>query len=187
MKRIIIVAIFVGMFGWAIYDFTSEEQNTSDVLEQNSNGQGESGANIEEGLEVGQKAPDFEVKTLQGEKASLSNYKGERIMLNFWATWCPPCRAEMPDMEKFYQNKDVTILAVNLTGTEAKVDDVHAFKKEYGLSFPVLLDQGNEVATMYQIRPIPTTYMIDSEGIIQHKSLGAMNYERMVQQFENMK
>lgn len=187
IKRIMIVAIVVGMFGWAIYDFTSKEQSTVSKDEgQRTEIQGESVESVEEGLEVGQQAPDFKVETLQGEKTSLSNYKGERVMLNFWATWCPPCRAEMPDMQKFHENKDITILAVNLTATEAKMDDVNAFKDEYELSFPILLDRENDISTLYQIRPIPTTYMIDSKGIIRHKSLGAMNYERMVQQFESM-
>ncbi|GAA0489927.1 hypothetical protein GCM10008986_14790 [Salinibacillus aidingensis] len=92
----------------------------------------------------------------------------------------------MPDMEKFYQNKDVKILAVNLTQTESGIQDVRDFVKEFDLSFPILLDQESNVANTYQIQPIPTSYMIDSEGVISFKTLGALNYDLMVQEFEKM-
>ncbi|WP_316245041.1 redoxin domain-containing protein [Gracilibacillus massiliensis] len=143
-------------------------------------------SDIQEGLEVGDEAPDFQLQTLNGETAKLSDYRGQRVMLNFWATWCPPCRAEMPDMEKFYHNKDVEILAVNLAETEASVEDVHDFVEEFGLSFSILLDEGNQAATTYQIRPIPTSYMIDSKGIISYKAYGPLNYEMMETEFEKM-
>lgn len=107
-------------------------------------------------------------------------------MVNFWATWCPPCRAEMPDMQKFYDNKDVAILAVNLTGAESGTKVVQEFVDEFGLTFPILLDKEMVVASQCQIQPIPTTFMIDSKGRIQNKSFGAQNYELMVREFEKM-
>ncbi|GAB3047134.1 hypothetical protein GCM10027286_07230 [Virgibacillus ainsalahensis] len=72
----------------------------------------------EVGISVGQIAPDFNLKTLEGKTVRLSDYRGERVIVNFWVTWCPPCRAEIPDFQKLYKNKDVEILAVNLTSTE---------------------------------------------------------------------
>ncbi len=180
------------MFGWAVYDFAYKDQETTqnqDMSNENSE-EGQSNDSNEEakvGLEKGNLAPNFELKTLSGETVQLSDYRGEKIMLNFWATWCPPCRAEMPDMEKFYNNEDVKILAVNLTNTEESQDAVKKFKKEFGLSFPILMDEKLAVANKYQIQPIPTSYMIDSNGKIQHIALGAMNYEMMVDQFNNMK
>lgn len=107
-------------------------------------------------------------------------------MLNFWATWCPPCRAEMPDMEKFHQDTDVEILAVNLTETEPHPNQVQQFADEYGLTFPILLDEKVEVATIYAIQPVPTSFMIDSEGIIQFKSIGPLTYDQMVQVSKDM-
>ncbi|MFS0753056.1 peroxiredoxin family protein [Oceanobacillus sp. 1P07AA] len=196
MKKIIISVVLLAMFGYAVYDLVKSEDNdttTSNTEELNTEGnQSTSTSEVEStdatvGLEVGNLAPDFKLQTLNGETVKLSDFRGRRVMLNFWATWCPPCRAEMPDMEKFYQEKDVTILAVNLTETEASMQDVHDFVEEFGLTFPVLLDKKIEVATTYQIRPIPTSYMIDSNGVIRYQAFGALNYEMMVSEFENMK
>ncbi|MDC3424346.1 TlpA family protein disulfide reductase [Aquibacillus sp. 3ASR75-11] len=204
MKKVIIILVLIGMFGWAIYDLVyqnsdTSNQSTSEKLKQeeaSSVGDEEDhstdhkSATIEDatvGLNVGNIAPDFQLQTLEGETEKLSDYRGERVMVNFWATWCPPCRAEMPDMVKFHQDKDVVILAVNLTQTEPGMQEVKEFVKEFELAFPVLLDKEIEVATKYEIRPIPTSYMIDSNGIIQYKALGALNYEMMVEEFEKMK
>ncbi|KGP71235.1 alkyl hydroperoxide reductase [Pontibacillus yanchengensis Y32] len=193
MKKILITVVIIGMFGWAVYDLTSStssstsEDNNEEGKEFNvAEGKGSDSNTTKVGLEVGKKAPDFQLTTLNDKKISLSNLKGEKVMINFWATWCPPCRAEMPDMEKFYQNKDITILAINLTSTESGLGDVRDFVKEFDLSFPILLDNQNNIATSYQIRPIPTTYMVNSNGVIQHKALGAMNYEQMIKQYEQM-
>ncbi|WP_267902155.1 peroxiredoxin family protein [Lentibacillus cibarius] len=79
------------------------------------------------GLQKGNIAPDFELTTLEGEQVSLSDYRGQRVVLNFWASWCPPCKAEVPDLQKFYENKDVEILAVNLTKTETRRSDCNGF------------------------------------------------------------
>ncbi|MDL4839671.1 peroxiredoxin family protein [Aquibacillus rhizosphaerae] len=196
MKKIIISVVLLAMFGYAVYDLVKSEDNnttTSNKEELSTEGNQSNSTNEVEstgatvGLEVGNLAPDFKLQTLNGETVKLSDFRGRRVMLNFWATWCPPCRAEMPDMEKFYQEKDVTILAVNLTETEASMQDVHDFVEEFGLTFPILLDKKIEVATTYQIRPIPTSYMIDSNGIIRYQVFGALNYEMMVSEFENMK
>jgi len=193
MKKIILIVLIVGMFGWAIYDFTYKDQETTqnqELTSENTSEENQSNDSTEEakvGLQKGNLAPNFELTTLSGETVQLSDYRGEKVMLNFWATWCPPCRAEMPDMEKFYNNEDVKILAVNLTNTEESPDAVKKFKKEFELSFPILMDEKLAVANKYQIQPIPTSYMIDSNGKIQHIALGAMNYEMMVDQFNSMK
>lgn len=138
------------------------------------------------GTEIGDKAPDFELTTLNGDNVKLSDFKGKRIMLNFWASWCPPCREEMPAMEKFYQDKDAVVLAVNLTDMEVNKKQVTDFTKRFGLTFPILLDEEGEVSSLYRISPIPTTYMIDSEGVIRHKAYGALTYEQMVAEYEKM-
>ncbi|WP_368901360.1 peroxiredoxin family protein [Oceanobacillus oncorhynchi] len=206
MKKWIFTMIIVGMIGWALYDFidssrqsTDEfvpvEENSSveeDVKEQleaadNEEGDSAAGENTEVGLEVGNMAPDFELQTLAGETVKLSDYRGKKVMINFWATWCPPCRAEMPDMEAFYQDKDIVILAVNLTETENNLQQVQDFVNEYELTFPILLDEKIEVAEQYMIQPIPTSYMINSNGVVAFKAFGSLNYDFMVQEFEKMK
>src|SRR5690606_9773304 len=139
------------------------------------------------GVEIGNRAPDFEIETLEGKNVSLSDFRGKPVMLNFWATWCPPCRQEMPDMEEFHKENDVVVIAVNLLDTEMNQDAVKKFVDEFGLTFDVGLDGDGEVSVQYRINPIPTTFMIDSNGIIQHKSYGAMNYDAMVENLQNLK
>ncbi|PRS47915.1 TlpA family protein disulfide reductase [Bacillus sp. MZGC1] len=118
------------------------------------------------GLEKGDQAPDFELKTLDGQKASLSDYQGKKVLVNFWATWCKPCRTEMPDLDAIRSEYDqVEVLAVNLTTTEKSVDHVAAFADELKLSFPILLDQKG-IQARYQVLSYPTTYILDEKGRI---------------------
>ncbi len=191
------------MLGWAVYDFVKQPNDTSnsskneEIETTNSDNKvdsdvaaGEESDKADEitvGLEIGNAAPDFQLQTLDGSTVKLSDYRGKRVMVNFWATWCPPCRAEMPDLEKFHQNNDVIILAVNLTQTEQSMQEIKDFVHEFELTFPILLDKNIEVANRYAIRPIPTSFMIDSNGIIRNKAFGALHYEMMVQELEQMK
>ncbi|KIL14116.1 hypothetical protein C2W58_00412 [Bacillus pumilus] len=118
------------------------------------------------GLEKGDQAPDFELKTLDGQTASLSDYQGKKVLINFWATWCKPCRTEMPDLAAIRSEYDqVEVLAVNLTTTEKSVDHVAAFADELKLSFPILLDQKG-IQARYQVLSYPTTYILDEKGRI---------------------
>ncbi|MDA3129861.1 peroxiredoxin family protein [Aliibacillus thermotolerans] len=196
MKKWILLVVVIGMVGWAVYDFLDSNkksavhfENVEELQEVEAEATDEG---VEEnqkpviGLEVGNKAPDFQLDTLSGDSVKLSDFRGHRVMINFWATWCPPCRAEMPDMEKFHQDKDIVILAVNLTNSESSVEDIENFADEYKLTFPVLMDPNLDVANLYAIQPIPTTYMVDSNGLISYKAYGAMNYDMMVQEFEKM-
>ncbi|MFD1607397.1 peroxiredoxin family protein [Oceanobacillus luteolus] len=194
MKKWILIMVVLGMLGWAVFDFINSEnpspnQMTDAEEVQETEGDERQEATEKEipvGLEVGNRAPDFQLQTLAGESVKLSDFRGSRVMINFWATWCPPCRAEMPDMEKFYQDKDIVVLAVNLTDTENSLEDVKEFSDEYGLTFPILLDTDLETASLYSIQPLPTSYMVDSNGIIRNMAFGALNYDLMVQEFERM-
>jgi len=136
------------------------------------------------GLGIGLKAPDFELINLSGESVKLSDYEGKKVMLNFWATWCPPCKAEMPDMQKFHEETgdDLVILAVNIDPE----NDVAGFAEQMGINFPILIDKDYVVNKTYQIISIPTSYFIDEKGIIQYKHIGAMNIEAMRQYIAEM-
>lgn len=136
------------------------------------------------GLKVGEEAPDFELKTLDGKTAKLSDYQGKKVILNFWATWCPPCKAEMPDIQKYHQEvgDNVVILAVNIDPQY----DVRKFVREANVTFPVLLDSKDEVNTLYRILTIPTTYFIDEKGIIRSKHLSIMTIETIRQHINHM-
>ncbi len=122
------------------------------------------------------KATDFTLENLEGAKLSLKDFKGKVVLLNFWASWCGPCQWEMPSMEKlwnkFKKNKFV-ILAVDIQ--EGK-DEVKSFTKEKGYTFPILLDSRGKVARIYGIRAIPTTFLIDQEGKIVGRVLGARDW-----------
>lgn len=197
MKKIIIAALLLVMFGYSLYEFIdpfSEEAESEDfsviedeaTLEESDETSDQTDGGPKVGTSVGNLAPDFTLSSTTGKTVSLSDYRGKRVMVNFWGTWCPPCRAEMPDMEKFYQENDVEILAVNLTPTESNVSDVTDFIDEFGLSFQVLLDEELAVSSQYGIQPVPTSFMVDSKGIVQYVALGAVNYEQMVQALNTM-
>lgn len=128
-------------------------------------------------LEIGAKAPDFSLRNLKGEIIKLSDFKGKKVMLNFWATWCPPCKQEMPAIQQFFEEKgkDVVILAVNIDGAE----DVIEFVQSKKITFSILLDENNRVNEQYKVVTIPTTFFIDEKGIIQHKFYSAMPIEIM--------
>lgn len=120
--------------------------------------------------------PDFTLKTLDGKEVSLSDYRGKIVFLNFWATWCPPCRSEMPSMEKLYQkfkDEDFVMLAVSLRENKEKVEN---FMRDYKLNFPALLDSTGKVGNTYMVRSIPTTYLISRHGDIIGKAIGARNW-----------
>ena len=139
--------------------------------------------------QVGYPAPDFTLTDLGGKTVSLSDLRGEPVYLNFWATWCPPCREEMPDIQQVYTEKgqQVRFLAVNLTGTEKSVQGVREFLSAGGYTFPVLLDEDNAVAEQYQVRAIPTSIFIDAAGVITYRYAGAMNKEKLEAALEKLK
>ncbi|MDR7073050.1 TlpA disulfide reductase family protein [Fictibacillus barbaricus] len=133
------------------------------------------------GLSPGNRAPDFKLQTLDGKTVNLSDFKGKVVLLNFWATWCPPCRAEMPEMVRFYNehsSEKIEILAVNLTDSDT-VSSVKKFVKDYKLPFPILLDSAGSLGDTYKTVTIPTTFIIDAKGNIKQKHIGPMSYDMM--------
>ena len=121
-------------------------------------------------------APDFALKTLNGEEIRLSDLRGKVVLLNFWATWCPPCRGEMPAFQEAYtdyQEKDFIILAVNATRQD-NPEDVANFIAKYGLEFPVVLDPAGEVNQLYLVQSLPTSFFIDQEGLVQEMVVGGI-------------
>ncbi|WP_139761770.1 TlpA disulfide reductase family protein [Geobacillus sp. LEMMY01] len=134
------------------------------------------------GTNKGEVAPDFELLSITGDKIKLSDLRGKTVILNFWATWCPPCRAEMPEMQKFYENNkdsNVEILAVNLTNSERGSNAVSDFVEAKGITFKVVLDEQGDIGNLYGAITIPTSYIIDKNGVIRNKYVGPMSYETM--------
>lgn len=115
-------------------------------------------------VEVGKKAPDFVLTDLSGEKHQLSDYEGEGVLLNFWATWCKPCEKEMPYLNNQYQaykDQGVHVIAVNIGESNVAVSD---FSKRYDLQFPIVTDKDSQVMTAYGVDPLPITFLIDKQG-----------------------
>ncbi|SFD44904.1 Peroxiredoxin [Lentibacillus persicus] len=195
MKKAILIVLAVGALGWAVYDFIGSSDETPDVAGTGDNvitspqpddNEDEAQESNGAGLSEGQIAPDFELTTLEGETVRLSDYRGERVIVNFWATWCPPCREEIPDFQKLYDNKDVEILAVDLTETEESEEGVRDFVDEFEMTFPVPMDVNSDVANTYEVMAYPTSYFIDSNGRIQFLAMGAIDYEIMVEELSKM-
>jgi peroxiredoxin len=128
-------------------------------------------------LKEGTASIDFTLSDLGGKKVSLSSFKGKVVFLNFWATWCPPCRAEMPSMERLYQklkDKGLVILAVDL---QEDAKSVRKFVSEHKLTFPVLLDSDGKVGGTYGARSIPTSYIVGRNGNVLGGTIGGREWD----------
>lgn len=138
-------------------------------------------------LAVGDQAPDFSLIDMEGNKHKLSDYKGQGVFLNFWGTWCPPCKREMPDMEKQYQvfkDAGVHILAVNIGDTEFQINK---FVKQHELTFPILRDKTKDVRDLYRIDKMPTTLLINPDGEITLIEEGELTEAKIKGMMESIK
>ncbi len=119
-------------------------------------------------------APDFSLADPNGRVYTLSELRGKAVIVNLWATWCPPCRAEMPEIEaqyKKYAVQGLVVLGVNATDQDAPLDIV-PFANEYGLTFPILLDETGQVEQKYDLRSLPSTFFINRDGTIAEVVIG---------------
>lgn len=129
--------------------------------------------------ELNRAAPDLTFRDLEGKLISLTDYRGQVILVNNWATWCPPCRAEMPVLEAYYQahhQEGFVILAIEVG---APVEEVRAFVRQYGLSFPVLLDPEGHALAAFNNPALPNTHIIDREGRVRLAWTGAVNQKTL--------
>ena len=127
-------------------------------------------------------APDFELKTPTGETIKLSDMRGQAVLVNLWATWCPPCRAEMESIEKVYReykDREFAVLAVNMTYQDDPLA-ILPFVNQQHLTFPILLDETGEMANAYQLRSLPSSYFIQRDGIISEVVIGGPMSEALL-------
>ena len=131
---------------------------------------------------VGKEASDFELKDMKGNTVKLSDYKGKKVYLKFWATWCGPCRQSMPELNKLVEEKDrdfeiLTVMAPGMQGEKTEEEFVEWFAQQDSPSVPVLYNPDGSAFANYQVRSIPTEVFIDSQGKIGHVQLGAISNE----------
>ena len=134
-----------------------------------------------EPLTVGKVAPDFQLPDLNDKEVRLSDFRGKVVFLNFWATWCKPCREEMPSMEVLYKNfeKDgLVILAVSIDRVTTK-KDIPPFVKGMNLTFPVMVDSWGQTDKRYKLMGVPETYIIDQQGVLREKVIGPRDWTRL--------
>lgn len=131
-----------------------------------------------EPLTVGKVAPDFELPDLEDKKVRLSDFRGKVVFLNFWATWCKPCREEMPSMEVLYKNFErdgLVVLAVSIDRVTTK-KDIPPFVKSLNLAFPILVDSWGQTDKRYKLMGVPETYIIDQQGVLREKIIGPRDW-----------
>jgi len=163
-KLILIFVVLIGIFGlYSLYSIIYESKRPRQ--------------RVDYGAKVGQTAPDFELPALGGDSVRLSDYRGKVVFLNIWATWCPPCREEMPSMESLYQRlkgREFEMLAVSIDREGERM--VRPFAAKYGLKFHVLLDPDNKTYRLYGLTGVPESFIVDKNGVIINKIIGPQNW-----------
>ena len=122
-------------------------------------------------------APDFVLMDMDGNQHQLSNYLGRVVIVNFWATWCPPCRAEMPSMQRAWEQLEkegILMLGINVGEDE---DTIFQFTANYPVAFPLLLDQDSKVINQWPVRGVPTTFVVDPKGRIAYRAIGGREWD----------
>jgi peroxiredoxin len=132
--------------------------------------------NKDPGPQVGMPAPDFTLPDLEGELHDLSEFRGRVVVLNFWATWCPPCIDEMPSLQRLHQALSERGVAVIAVSVDERFSDVPDFVEKFDLTFPVLYDEGKKVSRKYQTFKYPETYILDREGRLKSKVVGPRDW-----------
>jgi len=140
------------------------------------------------GYAVGDRAPDFTLTTPDGRKISLSDYRGQPVMLNFWYATCPGCLQETPALQQFYARQQASGKHLAILGIDSVDDSATAaqFVQQHHLTYPVLIDNNQKVMTLYNVAAAPTSFFIDSKGIIRAMILGPQTTASLQQHFANL-
>ena len=168
----------------------SDGEESPESSESSETTESSEGPELSESVDVAQNtAPDFKMLNMDGEEVRLSDFWGKPIVLNFWATWCGPCKMEMPYIDEAYQQygDDVVFLLVNLTdGSRDTVESATAFVEKEGYSFPIYFDVEYDGVYTYGINAIPTTYFIDENGVLYDTQTGSMTHNMLNQKIEEL-
>ncbi|MCD8505706.1 MAG: redoxin domain-containing protein [Alkalibacterium thalassium] len=138
----------------------------------------------EYGLRSGNTAYDFQLEDMDGNTVQLSDFRGQKVFLNFWASWCPPCRVEMPHLQNFYEeNDDVVVLGVNVVSSESNPANASAFIDELELTFPNLYGV-EDVVNLYMVESLPTSYFIGTDGTVYERVVGPVTEDILQARFD---
>ncbi len=165
---IIVIMLIIGIIGYISGKISNPAGSSSNSLSSKNN----------VAPEENEFAPNFTLKTINNKSVSLSDYKGKVVFINFWATWCPACKIELPSIEKLserFKNKPFVVIAVNVD--ESYPENVKKFAQRMNLTFPVLIDNG-DVSKAYRINSIPTTFIINKNGKIAAIVAGARSWDK---------
>jgi peroxiredoxin len=133
---------------------------------------------LKESPQEGYLAPGFSLENLRGESVGLADFRGKVVLLNFWATWCPPCRREIPSLERLYQlRKDTGFEIVAVSVDRTSLSKVSSFVADQRMSFPVLVNPSGDVGQRYWMRSVPSSFLLDKKGIIKWKVIGAREWD----------
>jgi peroxiredoxin len=194
MTKTILSLLFIGLLVTAGFYFISTGNVSPDLFSPTKDAQTNTAASPKSDAGTSQKpkaaanellsaienkplAPDFRLPDDEGDMHALSDYKGKTVIINFWATWCPPCRAELPSMNRAWKklkDHNVQMLALNVGEDE---DTVFAFTGEQEIDFQILLDQSGEVANQWPMRGLPTTYIVNKEGQVVYRAIGGREWD----------
>jgi len=123
-------------------------------------------------VKVAEQAPDFTLKSLDGPNLRLEEYRGQVVLINFWASWCGPCRQEMPILDRLHQRYEDTGFAVLGVNVEGKVDPAQEIVDKTKVTFPVLIDEGQSVSELYELEAMPSTVVVDRDGVVRYVHRG---------------
>jgi peroxiredoxin len=137
------------------------------------------GSQALEGIGEGNRARNFSLEALDGTTVSLKDYRGQVVLINFWATWCPPCRAEIPDFEAAFRARQGDGFVVLGISVEESPETVSPFVAQFGMSYPVLLDQAGRVFQMYRALGLPMSIVLDRDGVIQARHVGFLSADQL--------
>lgn len=174
--------LFVVGFSFLFFSTTRRDKKSDSILVYKNQPKSTS-------LEVGSPAPDFELPDLTGRMIRLSDLRGKVVFLNIWATWCPPCVSEMPQIEKLHRSMLGRSFIILAAGQDSSDEDaVRKFCRKTELTFPVLLDSSQRLSRLYRVTGYPETFIIDKEGVIAAKILGARDWAsaEWLKTFENL-